>query len=73
MRSTAMFEENKVLGAGEIRTVTTYKKNDIGVFTGTGANVLTTLTLNTSQNNSSSFELSGQYGFTSSGEFTIST
>ena len=72
MRSTVMFEENKVLGAGEIRTVTTYKKNDIGVFTGTGANTLTTLTLNTTQNNSSSFELSGQYGFTSNGEFTIS-
>ena len=72
IRSTVVFEENKVLGAGEIRTVTTYRSSE-GPFTGTGANVLTTLTLNTSQGNSGSFELSGEYGFTSSGEFTIST
>ena len=72
MRSTVMFLENKVLGAGEIRSISTGSAAH-GTFSGTGANQQTVLTLNTTQNNSGAFELSGQYGFTSSGEFTIST
>ncbi len=69
MRSTVMFGENKILGAGEIRSLTA--TNNYGTWKGSGSNALTTLTLNTTQANVGAFTLSGEYGFTSSGEFTI--
>ena len=69
MRSSALFENGTATGAGDIRGVT---YNYTETFKGTGGNLLTTLMLDTSMRNSSSFGLSGDAAFTTNGEFTLS-
>lgn len=68
MRTTAWLTENQARGAGEIHSL---KVPYSLVWQGSGANVATTTTLPTTQANADLFDLSGEYGFTSAGEFTI--
>ena len=69
IRSSALFENGMAQGAGDIRGIT---YNFTETFRGTGGNLQTTLQLETTQKNSSSFELIGDAAFTTNGEFTLS-
>ena len=69
IRSSALFENGMATGAGDIRGIT---YNFTETFRGTGGNLQTTLQLETTQKNSSSFELIGDAAFTTNGEFTLS-
>ena len=68
LRSTALFSGGKAYGAGDIRGVT-YKFDE--VFAGTGGNVSTILTMDTTQKNIEAFSLEGDAAFTVNGEFTL--
>ena len=69
LRSTVLISENTAQGAGDVRGVT-LKFDE--VFAGTGGNVQTILTLDTSQKNIDAFTLEGDAAFTTTSEFTLS-
>ena len=69
VRSTSLFRNGHAEGSGEVWTWTWY--NDHWVWKGQGANEETTQVLDTTQTNAKAFDLSGDYAFTSNGEFTI--
>ncbi|MBR4383492.1 MAG: hypothetical protein IKP64_08035, partial [Selenomonadaceae bacterium] len=69
LRTSALVTDGQATGAGDIRT-TTFNVNE--TFTGTGGNVETVLTLDTSQSNAGNFVLSGDAAFSEDGYFTIS-
>ena len=68
LRTSALVTDGQATGAGDIRT-TTFNVNE--TFTGTGGNVETILTLDTSQSNAGNFVLSGDAAFTEDGYFTL--
>lgn len=68
-RSTGLVMENKMGGAGDLRS-TSYTFTDS--WQGESSSSEQTLTLKTQLNNASKFELSGDAGFTADGEFTLS-
>jgi len=67
-RSTGLVYDNKLDGAGDLRS-STYRFSD--VWTGATASAAQTLNLTTTQANSKNLTLSGDYGFTAAGEFTL--
>lgn len=69
LRTSALISTGQATGAGDIRT-TTFNVNE--TFTGTGGNVETVLTLDTSQSNAGNFTVTGDGTFTEDGYFTIS-
>lgn len=68
MRSTARIIDGCATGAGDLRGKT-YTFTD--VWKGTGADTAITQSLNTTQSNIDNFDISGDYAFTSAGEFTL--
>lgn len=70
MRSTALIRDGYAQGSGRFRSAryTFWLKDP---WRGVSANVETTLTLGTTVDNASSFEITGEGGFTANGEFTI--
>lgn len=69
IRSSALFENSQATGAGDLRGIT-YTYTD--TFRGTGGNLQTTVTLDTTLKNSSSFDITGDGTFSTAGEFTLS-
>ena len=67
-RSTALMTGEDAQGAGDIRGVS-FTFND--EWSGSGGNVATVLTLDMSQKSAADFTVTGDGGFTTSGEFTI--
>ena len=67
-RSTGLVYDNKIGGAGDVRS-STFRFFDI--WTGATSTASTTLNLTTTNANSANFNLTGDYAFTSAGEFTI--
>ena len=67
-RSTGLIYDNKLGGAGDLRS-STYRFSD--VWQGAVADAAQTLTLATTQANAKNLSLSGDYAFTASGEFTL--
>lgn len=69
MRTTALLSEGVAMGAGDMRGVSFDYSST--TWRGTGSNVSTALTLDTNFQNAGAFDLSGDYAFTTAGEFTL--
>lgn len=67
-RSTGLIMDNKLGGAGDVRT-STFQFTD--VWRGESSSAEQTLAFATTIKNKSKFDLSGDFGFTADGEFTI--
>ena len=69
LRTTALLGNEQATGAGDIKGVAlTFTEN----FTGTGGNVASNLSVETSQSNSANFTVTDDGAFTSDGYFTLS-
>ena len=67
-RSTGLIYDNKLGGAGDLRS-STFRFAD--VWTGESSTASTTLNLTTTNANAANFRLEGDYAFTAAGEFTL--